>query len=71
MGELDAVRQLIVDRVPNLKAMSLELGRAHSFLWQFVRRGTPAELPDVCGNYWRKNWMCPRIVCVHGALMTR
>ena len=26
--------------------MSLELGKNHSFLQQFVRRGVPAELPE-------------------------
>ena len=44
--ELDPVRKLIVERVPNLKEMSLAIGKSHSYLQQFVRRGIPVELPE-------------------------
>ena len=46
MTELDPVRKLIRERVPNLKEMSLALGRSHSFLHQFLTRGTPVKLPE-------------------------
>jgi transcriptional regulator with XRE-family HTH domain len=46
MSELDPVRQLILERVPNLKEMSLAIGKSHSYLQQFLKRGIPVELPE-------------------------
>ena len=46
MSELDPVRKLIVERVPNLKEMSLDIGKNAAYLQQFVRRGVPVELPE-------------------------
>lgn len=47
---LDAVRQLIVDRLKEMgatmKAASLAIGRNHAYLQQFIERGSPAELSE-------------------------
>jgi hypothetical protein len=43
---MDTVRQLILEKVPNLKAMSLSIGKSHSYLQQFVHRGVPVKLPE-------------------------
>lgn len=43
---MDTVRQLILDRVPNLSATSRKIGKSHSYLQQFVKRGVPAKLPE-------------------------
>jgi hypothetical protein len=48
--ELDSVRQLIVDRVPNLKEISLAIGMNETYLQQFVRRGTPVEFLSACAS---------------------
>jgi hypothetical protein len=43
---MDAVRQLILEKVPNLSETSKKIGKSHSYLQQFVRRGVPAKLPE-------------------------
>lgn len=43
---MDAVRQLILDRVPNLSETSKKIGKNHAYLQQFVHRGVPAKLPE-------------------------
>lgn len=47
---MDAVRKLLVglieDRGLNLSQVSLKLGKSHSYLQQFVKRGVPAKLPE-------------------------
>ncbi|MET3352340.1 UNVERIFIED_ORG: phage repressor protein C with HTH and peptisase S24 domain [Xanthobacter viscosus] len=47
---MDAVRQLIIDRVnelgTDLKAASLAMGRNHAYLQQFISRGVPVELKE-------------------------
>ena len=43
---MDAVRQLILDKVDNLAEMSRRIGRNHAYLFQFVHRGSPRELQE-------------------------
>lgn len=47
---MDAVRKLLVglieDRGLNLSQVSLKLGKSHSYLQQFIKRGVPAKLPE-------------------------
>lgn len=47
---MDPVRKLLVglieDRGLNLSQVSLKLGKSHSYLQQFVKRGVPAKLPE-------------------------
>lgn len=43
---MDAVRQMILERVPNLSETSKKIGRNHAYLQQFVHRGVPAKLPE-------------------------
>ncbi|MCS3690914.1 S24 family peptidase [Bradyrhizobium elkanii] len=47
---MDLVRKLILDKLEQMgvtmKEASLHIGRAHSFLYQFLKRGTPAELRE-------------------------
>lgn len=47
---MDAVRALIVARVSqkglNLAQLSRQVGRSHSYLQQFLRRGIPTSLPE-------------------------
>lgn len=47
---MDHVRELILrlaeERDTDLKALSLGIGRNHAYLQQFVKRGTPKELPE-------------------------
>jgi hypothetical protein len=49
-GMDDSVRQLIVreaeKRGESLAALSKKLGKNHAYLQQFVKRGTPTELPE-------------------------
>lgn len=47
---MDAVRKRILavirDRNLDLKAVSLEIGKNHAYLQQFIHRGIPAKLPE-------------------------
>lgn len=43
---MDAVRQLILEKVPNLSDTSKRIGRNHAYLQQFVHRNVPARLPE-------------------------
>ena len=43
---MDAVRQMILERVPNLSETSKKIGRNHAYLQQFVHRGVPTKLPE-------------------------
>lgn len=47
---MDSVRKLLVglieDRGLNLSQVSLRLGKSHSYLQQFIKRGVPAKLPE-------------------------
>jgi phage repressor protein C with HTH and peptisase S24 domain len=47
---MDPVRTLIVDRSKelnkSLKSLSLAIGKSHSYLQQFVKRGIPLHLPE-------------------------
>lgn len=47
---MDQVRELISQQAKaeglSLKAISLKLGKSHSYLQQFIKRGVPAELPE-------------------------
>lgn len=47
---MDAVRKLLVgliaDRGLNLSDVSKKLGKSHSYLQQFIKRGVPAKLPE-------------------------
>lgn len=47
---MDAVRKLLVglieDQGLNLSQVSLKLGKSHSYLQQFIKRGVPARLPE-------------------------
>lgn len=47
---MDAVRQLILDRVEaldaNLSDLSKKMGRNHAYLQQFLNRGVPRNLPE-------------------------
>jgi hypothetical protein len=47
---MDAVRKLIEDRFAQLgltmSKVSVEIGRNHAFLQQFLRRGIPRELHE-------------------------
>ena len=42
----EAIRNRIAERGLDMKALSLQLGRAHSYLQQFLNRGTPRELKE-------------------------
>jgi hypothetical protein len=48
---MDKVRQLITDKLAEkrltMKDASLAVGRAHSFLYQFLKKGQPSELREV------------------------
>lgn len=43
---MDQVRKLIVETIPNLAEMSRRIGKNHAYLQQFIKRGTPVELPE-------------------------
>src|SRR4051812_8347626 len=47
---MDMVRKLIleklVERGLTMKSASLQIGQNHSYLYQFIRRGTPVELGE-------------------------
>lgn len=47
---MDMVRKLILDRLADkslsMKDASLKMGRAHSYLYQFLKRGIPLELHE-------------------------
>lgn len=47
---MDAVRKLIMDKMAerglDMKEVSLRLGHSHSYLQQFLKRGTPKELKE-------------------------
>lgn len=49
-GAMDMVRQLILNKLAerrlSMKDVSLQLGRAHSYLYQFLKKGLPAELHE-------------------------
>jgi SOS-response transcriptional repressor LexA len=49
-GGMDAVRKLILDRLADLgismKEASLRIGRSHSYLQQFLKRGIPEQLGE-------------------------
>jgi len=47
---MDVVRKLILDRLNDLgltmAEASLKIGRSHSYMQQFLKRGIPARLPE-------------------------
>jgi phage repressor protein C with HTH and peptisase S24 domain/lambda repressor-like predicted transcriptional regulator len=49
-GAMDMVRKLILEKLTekglSMKDASLNVGRAHSFLYQFLKKGIPAELRE-------------------------
>lgn len=46
MTPRDAVRNLAADRGESLAALSRMIGKNDAYLQQFIKRGTPARLPE-------------------------